>query len=134
MPQDDRYLMSSTEKLFYVVLSSKARSSLYKAEQGCHLWKFCKANDFLFEKLKKLSASYHQKSFVIYVSEWLAFWKVGVATSYFNHLCQQEKVSWMVWSWLFGGSRLRNKMGQNIFGPLKILFLTEIVEDDDKEK
>jgi hypothetical protein len=25
-------------------------------------------------------------------------------------------------------------MGQNIFGPLKILFLTEIVEDDDKEK
>jgi hypothetical protein len=30
---------------------------------------------------------------------------------------------------------LRNKMGQNIFGPLKILFsLTEIVDDEDKEK
>jgi hypothetical protein len=103
MLQEDKKLMPSIKKLFYIVMSLKDERNPHQ-KQGCHLWKFYKASDFFFEKLKQLFVNYHQKLFVIYVNGESIFWKVGLIANCFNHLCQQAKAGLMVWVSWFGRS------------------------------
>ena len=68
MVQENKYLISSIEKLFYIVLDLNVGISLsYTEKNKVVIFDFFyKVNNLLFEKLKKLCGNYHLKLFVIY--------------------------------------------------------------------
>ena len=68
MVQENKYLISSIEKLFYIVLDLNVGISLSYIEKNKVVIFdfFYKVNNLLFEKLKKLFGNYHLWLFVIY--------------------------------------------------------------------